>query len=64
MNDEKKVGLARDYKKRVEDELTALCETVLGLLNDYLIPNATEPESKVSFLFSHFNSGKARFCAS
>lgn len=50
MNDEKKVGLARDYKKRVEDELTALCETVLGLLNDYLIPNATEPESKVFYM--------------
>lgn len=49
-NDEKKVALAREYKKTVEKELTALCDTVLGLLDDYLIPNAKETESTVFYL--------------
>ncbi|KAL5266365.1 hypothetical protein ACHWQZ_G003703 [Mnemiopsis leidyi] len=49
-NDEKKVALAKEYKTKVEDELTVLCETVLGLLNDHLIPNATEVESQVFYL--------------
>jgi len=49
-NDEKKVALAKDYKRKVEEELTELCETVLMLLNDYLIPNATEIESQVFYL--------------
>ena len=46
-NDDKKVALAKDYKKNVEEELTALCETVLSLLKDHLIPNAKEIESQV-----------------
>jgi len=50
INDEKKVGLAKEYKEKVEKELTELCDTVLGLLNDYLIPNATEDESKVFYM--------------
>jgi len=50
MNDEKKVALAKEYKEKVEKELTELCDTVLGLLNDYLIPNATEAESKVFYM--------------
>ena len=49
-NDEKKVALAKDYKRKVEEELTELCETVLMLLNDYLIPNATEIESQVQWI--------------
>ena len=46
-NDEAKVNLARTYKAKVEAELTDLCDTVLNLLNEYLIPNASESESKV-----------------
>ena len=46
-NEEAKVNLARTYKAKVEAELTELCDTVLNLLNDYLIPNADENESKV-----------------
>jgi len=48
--DEKKVTLARDYKKIVEDELTKLCQTVLNLLAEHLIPNANESESKVFYM--------------
>merc|ERR1712025_25756 len=50
MSDERKAGLASEYKKKVEKELTALCETVLNLLKDYLIPNATESEGKVFYM--------------
>jgi len=49
-NDEKKVALAKEYKAKVEKELKALCETVLGLLNEYLIPNAKEKEEQVFYL--------------
>ena len=47
MNDELKVKLAKEYKAKVEEELTDLCDTVLNLLNDFLIPHASENESKV-----------------
>ena len=50
-NDDKKVALAKDYKKNVEEELTALCETVLSLLKDHLIPNAKEIESQVLWFY-------------
>jgi len=49
-NEEAKVNLARTYKAKVEAELTELCDTVLSLLNDYLIPSATESESKVFYM--------------
>jgi len=49
-NEEAKVNLARTYKAKVEAELTELCDTVLNLLNDYLIPNADENESKVFYM--------------
>jgi len=49
-NDDKKVALAKEYKAKVEKELTVLCETVLNLLNEYLIPNAQEVESQVFYL--------------
>jgi len=49
-DDAKKLALAVQYKKKVEQELTVLCETVLELLQNYLIPNATEDESKVFYL--------------
>jgi len=45
-----KAALAKAYKKKVEDELTELCSTVLEILNDYLIPNATDSESKVFYM--------------
>ena len=50
-NDDKKVALAKEYKAKVEKELTVLCETVLNLLNEYLIPNAKETESQVQWIF-------------
>lgn len=49
-DDANRAGLAKDYKKKVEDELTKLCTAVLELLGDYLIPNATDNESKVFYM--------------
>ena len=48
-DDANRAGLAKTYKKKVEDELTELCEAVLELLGSFLIPNASDNESKVSY---------------
>src|SRR5688500_2997936 len=42
--------IVRDYKLAVEKELKQICADILGLLDKFLIPQATDPESKV-FLF-------------
>mmetsp|Transcript_32429 Transcript_32429/g.71653 ORF Transcript_32429/g.71653 Transcript_32429/m.71653 type:complete len:267 (-) Transcript_32429:492-1292(-) len=57
------------YRETVESELTTICESILSLLDDHLIPNADHGESKVFFLkmkgdyhryLSEFKNGKAR----
>lgn len=50
-DDPKKSDLAKTYKKKVEEELTELCDRVLTLLDDNLIPNAADNESKVCTYF-------------
>ncbi|CAE8731697.1 unnamed protein product [Polarella glacialis] len=40
---------AKQYRKKIEGELTGLCQTVLALLTDRLIPSSTSSEAKVSF---------------
>jgi len=47
---EKKQAMAKDYREKVEKELTKICEEVLSLLNDHLIAKATVDESKVFYL--------------
>jgi len=47
--DNKKV-LAKEYKTKVEEELSVLCTAVLSLLDDYLIPHADDSESKVFYM--------------
>merc|ERR1711921_12195 len=42
--------MAKDYRDKVEKELTKICEEVLSLLNDHLIAKATVHESKVFYL--------------
>ena len=42
--------LIKDYREKVESELRSIYTTVLELLDKYLIANATNPESKVSYL--------------
>uniref|UniRef100_UPI0037E8173A 14-3-3 protein beta/alpha-1-like n=1 Tax=Semicossyphus pulcher TaxID=241346 RepID=UPI0037E8173A len=46
---DKKQQMAREYRVKIESELQEICKDVLGLLDNYLINNATA-ESKVFYL--------------
>ncbi|KAH7279056.1 hypothetical protein KP509_37G003300 [Ceratopteris richardii] len=48
-NDEH-VGLIRDYRIKVEGELSNICQNILSLLDSHLIPSAASHESKVFYL--------------
>merc|ERR1712112_642786 len=47
---EKKQQLAKEYREKVEKELRDICQDVLGLLDSFLIPKASNAESKVFYL--------------
>ncbi|KAK2915512.1 hypothetical protein Q8A73_006106 [Channa argus] len=47
---EKKQQMARDYRVKIESELQEICHDVLNLLDKFLIPNASQAESKVFYL--------------
>jgi len=47
---EKKQTMAKEYRKKVEEELKEICSDVLSLLEDHLIVKASNPESKVFYL--------------
>ncbi|KAM7382425.1 hypothetical protein PAMP_002153 [Pampus punctatissimus] len=47
---DRKQTLAKEYREKIEKELKDICNDVLGLLDAYLIPKATVPESKVFYL--------------
>jgi len=47
---EKKATMAKDYREKVETELKDICNDVLKLLDEYLIPKASNAESKVFYL--------------
>lgn len=48
---DKKHKLVKEYQEKVEEELKVICNTVLGLLDDYLIPKSKdEPDSNVFYL--------------
>jgi len=40
---------ARGYRKKVEGEITYLCQSILALLTDRLIPNAETADAQVAF---------------
>jgi len=46
----KHLNLLRDYKKKIETELNKFCNDILSLIENNLVKNATQPESKVFFL--------------
>ncbi|KAM9341382.1 14-3-3 protein beta/alpha-1-like isoform 1-T2 [Symphorus nematophorus] len=48
--DDKKQQLAAEYREKVEQELKDICRKVLELLDEHLIKNATNAESKVFYL--------------
>ncbi|NP_001165524.1 14-3-3-like protein [Xenopus laevis] len=47
---DKRQQMAREYREKVETELQDICKDVLDLLDRFLVPNATPPESKVFYL--------------
>ncbi|KAF5907288.1 cytochrome c1, heme protein, mitochondrial-like, partial [Clarias magur] len=49
-SNEKKQQMSREYRDKIETELQEICNDVLGLLEKFLIPNASQPESKVFYL--------------
>jgi len=47
---ERKQQMAKEYREKVEKELRDICQDVLGLLDKFLIPKASNAESKVFYL--------------
>merc|ERR1712098_612002 len=47
---EKKQQMAKEYREKVEKELRDICQDVLGLLDSFLIPKASNAESNVFYL--------------
>lgn len=47
---DKKQKMAKEYREKVEKELKDICEDVLRLLDKFLIPKASNAESKVFYL--------------
>lgn len=47
---EEHVSLVKDYRSKIESELTEVCAGILKLLDSHLIPSATSSESKVFYL--------------
>jgi len=43
-------NMTKEYREKVETELKDICEDVLSLLDKFLIPKATNAESKVFYL--------------
>ncbi|CAK9041340.1 14-3-3-like protein GF14 psi (General regulatory factor 3) (Protein RARE COLD INDUCIBLE 1A) [Durusdinium trenchii] len=46
---ETQAGYAKDYRVKVENELQKICDTILKLLDQGLIPKASQAESKVFY---------------
>ncbi|KAL8452875.1 hypothetical protein Emed_001173 [Eimeria media] len=42
-------GLAADYRQKVENELNKICQEILTLLSDKLLPRTTDSESRVFY---------------
>ncbi|KAK1680094.1 hypothetical protein QYE76_040942 [Lolium multiflorum] len=47
---EERVTLIKDYRGKIETELTKICDGILKLLETLLVPSSTAPESKVFYL--------------
>jgi 14-3-3 protein epsilon len=47
---EDRVTLIKDYRSKIEVELTKICDGILKLLDSHLVPSSTAPESKVFYL--------------
>lgn len=43
------VGLIKEYRQKIEAELAKICEDILSVLDEHLIPSAKSGESKVFY---------------
>eukprot|EP00548_Thalassiothrix_antarctica_P006920 CAMPEP_0194145854 /NCGR_PEP_ID=MMETSP0152-20130528/18873_1 /TAXON_ID=1049557 /ORGANISM="Thalassiothrix antarctica, Strain L6-D1" /LENGTH=248 /DNA_ID=CAMNT_0038846213 /DNA_START=75 /DNA_END=821 /DNA_ORIENTATION=+ len=64
-----KLPIIRDYKAKIEEELVDICNDILSIIEDSLIPNSTSEEAKVFYYkmkgdyhryLSEFQTGDAR----
>jgi len=44
-----KLQLMKDYKEKIETELLDICNDILGIISDSLVPNSTSEEAKVFY---------------
>jgi 14-3-3 protein epsilon len=67
--DADKMTLIKDYKAKIEDELVTICNDILSIIEESLIPNSTSEEAKVFYYkmkgdyhryLSEFQTGDAR----
>ncbi|KAK9767475.1 14-3-3 protein [Basidiobolus ranarum] len=47
---EQHVTMIRDYRTKIEEELAKICQDILNVLEEHLVPKATNGESKVFYL--------------
>jgi 14-3-3 protein epsilon len=67
--DADKMSIIKDYKAKIEAELVDICNDILGIIEESLIPNSTSEEAKVFYYkmkgdyhryLSEFQTGAAR----
>eukprot|EP00588_Corethron_pennatum_P035365 CAMPEP_0194346620 /NCGR_PEP_ID=MMETSP0171-20130528/105528_1 /TAXON_ID=218684 /ORGANISM="Corethron pennatum, Strain L29A3" /LENGTH=248 /DNA_ID=CAMNT_0039113767 /DNA_START=594 /DNA_END=1340 /DNA_ORIENTATION=+ len=67
--DPERMQIIKDYKAKIEDELVAICNDILGIIEESLIVNSTSGEAKVFYYkmkgdyhryLSEFQQGEAR----
>ena len=47
--DQDKMTIIKDYKSKIENELVEICNEILGIIDESLIPNSTSEEAKVFY---------------
>lgn len=57
---DKHVGTIRDYRQKIETELERVCQDVLDVLDESLIPKAESGESKVFYHKMYVRRGRIR----
>lgn len=61
---DKHVGTIRDYRQKIETELEKVCQDVLDVLDQSLIPKAESGESKVFYHKMYVQSCLGEWCTS
>merc|ERR1712048_955600 len=47
--DPEKMSIIKDFKSKIETELVEICNDILGIIEESLIPNSTSEEAKVFY---------------